>query len=114
MGHIGNFPPSWVCTVTVKRGGRDARGDPVSDSDGHEVPNCMVGWSQTETSEKRSGVTSDRATLVTDDSGADIETSDRVIVPEGGRPSGEFQVWGEPERWPDGLRATLVRGDSVA
>lgn len=106
---VSLFPADWLCTVTVRRSGRDAKGNPLPETT-HEVPDCLVGGRATTDPLDRADIPSDTVMLYVDDSAADIAAGDLITVPPGPRPSGKFRVDGSPVPWPLGLEVQLKKG----
>lgn len=105
---VDRFPDAWKTAVTVTRGGRDAKGNPVPGED-HVVRGCLIGWRSTDDPVDRSDLTEDRAVLYADDPLADIQDDDLFDVPVGPWPSGKFQTDGTIKPWPMGLEVPLRR-----
>ena len=105
---VATFPESWKTTVTVRRGGTDRWGDPLPGQE-HSEPGCLVGWRSTADPVDRSELTSDDAVIYAEP-GCDFRSGDRIIIPDGPWPAGEFWVDGSPKRWPMGVEIPIRRG----
>lgn len=104
------FPPQWRFTAEVTRpGGTDPRGNPLPGTV-HEVPDCMASTqSSVEEPQSRSDAPETVAWLLAP-VGADVTSVDRVDIPDSPLwPSGRFQVSGEPDKGPLGVRVPLRR-----
>lgn len=106
---VASFSTEWLTEMTVLRGGFDAKGNPLPQSS-HTIGPCLVGWRGTEDPVDRSDLTSDTAVAYCDDPVADIVAGDRVTIPGGAWPSGEFWVDGSAKPWQMGLEIPLRRG----
>lgn len=106
---VGSFPKTWLTAVTVLRSGLDAKGNPLPESS-HAIGPCLVGWRSTQDPVDRSDLTTDTAVAYCDDPAADIVAGDRVTIPPGPWPYGEFWVDGSVKPWQMGLEIPLRRG----
>lgn len=110
MSIVGDFPREWLVTVTVRRsGGRDRRGN-AQPAVEHEIARCLVSTqSSAEDAQARSDAPGTVAWLFAAP-GADVVSTDHVVVPDGPFwPSGLFQVSGESDKTPLGVRVPLRR-----
>jgi len=99
----------WKTDVLVKRsGGRDAKGDPTPGSE-HTLPNWLIVPS--ESSEPIADRAEDASTSAVGygEVGADVKSTDRVIVPAGHLMAGTYEVNGDPAFYPLGTVVGLRR-----
>ena len=110
LGIVGAFPLSWRTSVTVLRGGgRDAKGNPQPAT---EIPveGCLIGPRATTEPTEFSDIVDSTAVLYRSaDDGFSFLPTDRIVVPEGSRMSGEWSVDGVPSEWPMGVEVGLKR-----
>lgn len=112
---MSRFPPSWLCSVRVVRGGRDQAGNPGT-GELFDVDRCLVTWPTLLGSEDGPAwdeQPSDRAILyvdhATDPDGTVFAERDMITVPPGPWPSGRWQVDGRPMPYPNGTVVRLRR-----
>lgn len=99
----------WKTDVTVRRsGGRDAKGDPIPGSE-HTVPDVLVVAS--ESSEPIQDRAEDPSTsaVAYGPVGADVRSTDRIVVPGTHLMAGTFEVIGDPAFYPLGTVIALRR-----
>ena len=107
------FPPlknlkRWTTTVTViKTGGRDDDGD-VLESTSYSQSDCLVALRSTNDPVDRSSVNTAEAILYAPVD-ADIDSTDRIEVPEGSFLPGTWAVDGHVMHWPFGVEVPLRR-----
>ena len=92
----------WKTDVTVKRsGGRDAKGDPTPGTE-HAVSDVLVVPS--ESTEPISDRAEDPSTsaVAYGPVGADVQSTDRIVVPDGHLMAGTYEVVGRPAFYPLG------------
>lgn len=108
MSVLDAFPAIWRTDVTVLRGGgRDAKGNPQP-VEYVLVPDCLVGPRSTAEPKNFSDIVDSTAVLYRSvDDGFAFLPTDRVVVPEGSRMSGEWSVDGVPSEWPMGVEVGL-------
>jgi len=106
---VERFPPEWLTDVTVVRsGGSDPKGNPLPATE-HEIGPCLVSTdASTEDVSSRSDAPETTAYLFTPP-GVKVLSTDRLRIPPGLWPSGDFQVSGEPSPTPLGVRVPLQR-----
>lgn len=92
----------WKVSVLVKRsGGRDAKGDPTPGTE-HTVPDFLIVASEsTEPIQDRAEDPSTSA-VGYGPVGADIRSTDRIVVPDGHLMAGTYEVVGRPGFYPLG------------
>lgn len=103
------FPGHWRVTVTVRRSRRDAKGNLLPSAE-HTVADCLV-TTQASVEEPQSRSESpDTSAYLYAPAGSDFLSIDQVDVPDSPLwPSGLFQVSGEPDKGPLGVRVPLRR-----
>ena len=109
MTLVSSFPPEWLTSITVHRGGYDAKGNPLPTTS-HTIEECLVGWRGTADPVDRSELTTDTAVAYVDDPATDIKAGDQVTVPACRWPYGDFQVDGQVKPRQMGLEIPLRRG----
>lgn len=105
---LERFPAAWKTDITVTRGGRDPKGNPLPDVT-HVVNGCMVGWRATTDPVDRSDLTADDA-IIYAPVGADFRSGDRLSIPAGPWPSGQWRVAGSAKPWVLGTEVPINRG----
>lgn len=110
FGVVKRFPKSWRTSVMVRRsGGRDRRGNPQPEQ-AVEVHDCLIAADTSSEGDGFDDSVQSRATLYRDpDPGFKFQPTDRIVVPEGQRMAGAWQVSGEPAEWPLGVAVPLKR-----
>ena len=110
MTVTSRFPAEWRVTVTVRRsGGRDPRGNPLPETT-HEVEDCLVSTQSSVEEPQSRSEAPDTSAYVYAPAGSDFISTDRIEVPPGPFwPSGSFQVSGEPDKGPLGVRVPMRR-----
>ena len=99
----------WKTDVLVKRsGGRNAKGDPTPGSE-HILADILIAPS--ESSEPISDRAEDPSTSAVAYAavGADVKSTDRVVVPAGHLMAGTYEVIGDPAFYPLGTVVALRR-----
>lgn len=110
MSVLDAFPLSWRTDVTVLRGGgRDVKGNPQPATE-TPVEGCLIGPRATTEPTEFSDIVDSTAVLYRSiDDGFSFLPTDRIVVPEGSRMSGEWSVDGVPSEWPMGVEVGLKR-----
>lgn len=108
MNPLDHFPADWKTPVTVTRGGRDRKGNPLPTTT-HQVDDCLVGWRSTVDPVDRADLSSDTAVIAAR-VGSDFADRDLITIPDGPWPSGSWTVNGAPKPTPLGVEIQIRRG----
>lgn len=106
---VQRFPPAWLTTVTVVRGGgRDARGNPRA-SQRIPVVDCLVRWTASGDLLDRTDVSTGAAVLYGRRPGFDFTSTDRIEIPATALAPGVWAVDGSPKLWPHSIEVALKK-----
>lgn len=113
-----SMPAEWKTAIRVFRGrGRDKYGDPLPDVGSFYVDDCLVGsgavgmLSLNETDRRNDDVLTKVFLYAPPDT--DIRSRDAIVVPPDHFMRGEYEIAGEPMRWPQGTVVELRRVDGT-
>lgn len=106
-GFVKFLPSSWHTDVTVLRGGRDAKGNPLPVEE-IEVAGCLFADKTSADDMGFSDLIDADAALYRDpDNVFRFEHTDRIRIPDGARGAGEWSVAGRVQEWPYGVVVPL-------